>query len=601
MPFNSSNRQFGIGLWCLLIVTVAFPALFYHRKCGDSLIRIKLNATNFDENCIIAATLPAPEGRFPVVIISRDFDAALSKREDLLTQIAELGMAAVVLDTPAKEDSRRSLQMEALWSFVQKQPWVLPNALGFIEFKTGIASNVKFLERHKDIAVRVFVELQQSDSNNVNQIIPLTNSTVLWVQPHDAEPRSQERLLNANILGEQEILRFCESEGGKNRAIAEYFKRKLPTPNFAGGFLNHGLSKNAENSFNVAIIRSGKNRDELLKSVRTLHDAERKMVMQLIATLEDYDLANISAIQLTAIVRHISELRIRYPWCRNTPDEFLSKFTASPRLFEVPLDQFHTEFYPRLEREIKYCKDTADASNTILHWMHRRTMFDRGAVPSDICPRETLSLGKGGCFELVALYTALTRSAGICSRPSFTFWQQLDGNHAWTEIWDSEHSEWRAVDSSAGDRDFYCDWMRLRAKPVIYAPSGSPGAWNASTEGRFEAYQNTISNFYPSGLLNVRILKAGVPADGKLVAIEMQRKSGFIRVARGTTDPNGEVKFTLGESSERPTKIYYRAVILGTSKFSDWILLKRKSVTNVLLNLKKEDDPPLEGYSAHLN
>ena len=204
-----------------------------------------------------------------------------------------------------------------------------------------------------------------------------------------------------------------------------------------------------------------------------------------------------------------------------------------------------------------------------------------------------LADSQGNCKYMVMLYTSLARSVGVPVRPALVNWPVRRDGHCWTEVWDPDKKGWHSVDSSAPERFYRADWVLRVAKASIHAATGERGAWNADSEGRWEAYTNTVGLFYPSGTLVVRVLERGAPKANQRVEVQTWlRKTTdpeLLHLTSAKTDRQGETRFTLGQSARQP----YRFVLAGEDQ-PDWEWLAVKAGEHYELTLHADYAKPFD-------
>jgi dienelactone hydrolase len=383
---------------------------------------------------------------------------------------------------------------------------------------------------------------------------------------------------------------FGENHALVLRATAEYCRANLPPADYTAGLSDCRLTEAERRRFNLAMQRAGGHRRELWLAVAGAREPERRTLMMVIGGLEDYDVVRMKSASLQETARVAWQARRTYPWSANTPLDIFESVTANPRCFEEPIEDWRGYLSGQLHRRVKYCRTTAEVSDAIWRWMHRRVGWKDVTVGVGKTPRQILSEGQTDCFGLVVLYTALCRSIGLAERPTEMVRQNPDmGPHFCSEVWVPEDGRWRELDSSADGRNYHSDWVRRIAKAMILTTTGERGDWNALVEKRLDRCLNTIGLVYPSGTVRVQVLNGGEPVAHAVVGIQIAASNYIASLATQRTDASGRAEFTLG----RTVKFPYR-VLIDQVGDTDWQWLTVESNATHQLVLDLANRRPLE-------
>jgi predicted esterase len=589
----------------LATLVCSITALVWAKWC-DSFERIEFSVGRDEEQVKGIVVLPKPVGRHPTVVYLYGSGGSLIGSGRELRQLAELGLAAVGIEYSQTNQVIFDEQFRAVSAYVSRQPWALEGATAWMGFSLGAQRALGFAVRHPELQPKLIVRLAGGWVNELEAQAPASSaigspstvkSKVLLVHGEQDEVfsvadcrRVAGVLRDSGIAVDLRILPDLPHAFGAEwasvfRAAAEYCAAKLPLTDYAGAVPGCTLSPVDGRRFNEAMERAGRHRRELWRAVTASREPERHTVMNVISRLEDYDLAHISKGQLLAATANAWRMRRAYPWCRDTPLDTFETFTATPRIFEEPLDGTQPWFSGRLRRDLKYCHTQRQAIDAAWRWMRERTAAgDTSDVPEG-SPKEILKArGTTDCKKVAMLYTFVARSAGLATRPVFSI--DRAAQHYWTEVWNPEAKQWCAYD---GGPVRHANEAGL-GKPlsVILAPTGERGVWNAEAEDRWEAYTNNIGLFYPSGKVTVRVLDHGRPVTRELVAVLSGRFTPRM-VERAWTDQNGEAQFTLGMSQVLP----YRIVLAQTGE-ADWQWLQVKSNAVHEVVLRRENRNPYD-------
>lgn len=283
---------------------------------------------------------------------------------------------------------------------------------------------------------------------------------------------------------------------------------------------------------------------------------------QMWLSLTDYDLARSHPDEMGRDIQALLRLRSRYPWAARSPLETYALHAGGRRVFTEPYLAWRGLLGPRMERQVRYSRTTAEAASRLWEWMNQRAVFLPGAKAGERTAIQVLEDGSGYCRELTMLYTLLARSVGLPVRPVGTIWPTLGSQHFWVEVWDVEKNGWHAFDCTAGDRPYAYPWMPRVPKAATHASTGSSMEWYAHNEERFDVFTNSLPLFLPTREVRVEVQgEEGAWANGKvrvqawLPDATTSRTGHWFDVTGGRTDSKGQITFHLGLSAKYPYRL----------------------------------------------
>lgn len=600
------NNAYARPLGCCSLLLAGLVAAMVWAKGRDPFERIEFSVGEGNRQVEGIAVLAKPVAKHPIVVYLHGSGGSLLGSGRALRQLAELGLVAVGIEYNQSNQAVFEEQFRAVQAYLAQQPWALEHATAWMGFSLGAQRALGFAVKHPELQPRLLVRLAggwvselevQSPTPKVQGAEPevpdagtgvsmaarsplALKSTVLLVHGEQDEifPVADCRrvagvLRDSGTIVDLRILPglshgFGEEHSVVLRAAAEYCAAMLPLTDYAAAVPACTLSSIEGTRFNQAMGRAGRHRRELWQVVTASRAPERHTVVNMIARMEDHDLAHITKNQLRAVADNAWRMRHAHAWCQDTPLGIFETFTADPRIFEEPLDGAQAWFSARLHRSIKYCHTDRQVVDAVWRWMRERTASGATRDLPEASAKEIFrERGTTDCKKVAMLYTSLARSAGLAIRPVFSIDRTAD--HYWTEVWSPETKRWRPYDGGSVRRAHEAGLGNPLS--VILAPTGERGVWNAEAEGRWEAYTNDIGLFFPSGKVIVRVLDHGRPAIGELVGVLTGRYTP-VMVERAWTDVNGEARFTLGTSRVLPYRFN-----LPQARESDWQWLQVKS------------------------
>ncbi len=645
---------------CLFVAVGFFAALLWARN-RDPFTRMEFSLrtphAGKTEGMVV---LPKPAARFPVVVFLHGSGGSVPASGKILRQFAELGCAAVAIEYSQTNQLHFNEQLLALNQYLKGRKWAQSNAVAWVGFSLGAQRSLSFLLTHPEVQPQLYVRVAgglveelkdkpltpslspsggervassrergvRSETPPSTLNLPSRRSPAKADQPSTiqcpillihgegdevfpvADCEKLGALMQTNgVKVETRILpglphAFGEDKAVVMRAVVEYCATHLPLADYAAALPGCNLTSAETERFNAAMSRAGSNRRQLWKAVTSTREPERRTTMMLIGGMEDHDLAHISARHLEETVNVAWKARRSYPWCRDTPLDVFEKFTASPRVFDEPLERVQLDYQRKLRPVVKYCRTMADVCDTVGRWERLRAVWKSFPGAEDPIPSEVLANGGGDCQHLISLFISLARPVGVAARPVTTTWPILGSGHYWAEIWDVDRQSWHGFDGSAAERPFDYDWMMRVPKAATHAATGERGGWNARRENRWDAYTNTVGLFYPSGTVRVKVLERNAPKVGQRVNVEVWVEGRMAQMTSARTDERGEARFTLGQSARSP----YRFVLAGKES-ADWEWLAVQAGRHYEITLHPEQgkpfdpatEPPALGFPAWIN
>lgn len=240
-------------------------------------------------------------------------------------------------------------------------------------------------------------------------------------------------------------------------------------------------------SLEAALERSGANRRELELALGKLDGEDTRY---LITNASQYDLVNLTADMIIENVYYARKVHIALPYLGVKLDSILWRDWVLPnRVLEEDLSLWRQEFYDKLIPLVKNIPNTAAAAEAIHDWLlvpgptTPQLEFGQGGERNrKRNPSQLLASGKATCGELCLIYVYLLRSIGIPARHCSLGQEK---GHYYCEYWDSQLSEWTAVDASIERK---LTWKTARERVAA-------GEWKALSMYAHPSYPKTRDPF----------------------------------------------------------------------------------------------------------
>ena len=289
-------------------------------------------------------------------------------------------------------------------------------------------------------------------------------------------------------------------------------------------------------ALNEALLRSGKNKNELLAAYRGLPKQQHEALDFLIRNMPDHDLQSLTADFLIEHVHYAYKARNSFSWVKNVPNELFLNYVLPYANLNEKRDAWRARFFKEFSLLVQQCKSLSEVGQML----NKRIFKQLGVIYStkrskpDLSPYEAMQEKKATCTGLSILLVDACRAMGVPARIVGTpLWSDRSGNHNWVEIWDGE---WHFV-GAAEPGPLNRTWFRKRAAKAkkdsllhaIYAVSFKktaiyfPLSWSPKT--RYVSAIN-VTDRYTQASFDT----SPPPKKGGIFEIVLRDKPGGVRV-----------------------------------------------------------------------
>lgn len=294
----------------------------------------------------------------------------------------------------------------------------------------------------------------------------------------------------------------------------------------------------------IALSRAGKNREQLIETLRNTPKQHRKAMAFLIANMPDHDLKTISGELLLENVKYAELAREKAPWAKQIPESLFHNYVLPYANVNERRDNWRKDFYDRFSAMAWKCKTAGEAAEllnkTIFKTLDVKYHPTKRTKP-DQSPAESIKIKYASCTGLSIMLVDACRAVGIPARlVGIPQWKDRKGdkhgnharNHNWSEIWDGR---WHYL-GSAEPKGLNKAWFTKKSRTAVdhafwahrvYAVSfretarSFPLVWDLSMQW---VKARDVTRFY-SNLQKIRLSPPGkgkkkvtVWLDGEIVA-----------------------------------------------------------------------------------
>jgi len=188
----------------------------------------------------------------------------------------------------------------------------------------------------------------------------------------------------------------------------------------------------------VALDRTGENRQQIQKALDDAPADEREAMEFLVANMPGHDLRGLSAGFLLENVHLACQAWNESPWKHDVPKDVFLNYVLPYANIDERRDPWRKDFHDRFRPLVKQARTPGEAAvllnQKVFPLLKVRYSTKRPkAVQS---PGESIDAGLASCTGLSIILIDACRSVGVPARFVGTFWSDNSGNHSWTEVWD---------------------------------------------------------------------------------------------------------------------------------------------------------------------
>ncbi len=210
------------------------------------------------------------------------------------------------------------------------------------------------------------------------------------------------------------------------------------------------LDKSDRSGVMIALSRAGKNRSQLLATIRSAPKAHRKAVAFLIANMPERDLKSLSKDFLLENIEYAFKARKNAPWSKQIPESLFYNDILPYASINERRDNWRKDFYERFSAIAWKCKSAGEAAKLLNKEVFKILDVKYHATKRskpDQSPYESIEAKFASCTGLSVLLVDACRAVGIPARlAGIPLWKPdkdgkrpgIAGNHSWTEVWDGQ-------------------------------------------------------------------------------------------------------------------------------------------------------------------
>ncbi|MCK5760885.1 MAG: transglutaminase domain-containing protein, partial [Candidatus Delongbacteria bacterium] len=232
-------------------------------------------------------------------------------------------------------------------------------------------------------------------------------------------------------------------------------------------------------------------------------------------------------------------------------DEKIFKHFVLPlRMSQEPFEEWRKQFYTELKPMVENIKDIEEAAIAINFWAYEH-MTSKSTHGRDQGPLSTIKRGWGRCEEMMIIYMAAARSVGIPVRSAGPpFWNFMDNNHAWVEVWTPEGWKYLGEPANRLNKTWFSH-TTLRASLITSRVFGNYKSKNVIKTENNSTLLSSIE-YYTDKYDVSKIMvddEDGQPIEDALVTLYAMSYGGLMSLIDAKTDKFGQVSIPIGKGS----------------------------------------------------
>ncbi len=310
------------------------------------------------------------------------------------------------------------------------------------------------------------------------------------------------------------------------------------------------MALSAQDDLEQRIVKyAGENANDLI-ALMDGSGEKTEMIRYILEYSSPSDLAMLTPDYLEENVEYALKAR-EFEYTKVVPEDIFLHFVLPPRISQEPFEPWRAEFFNELEPLVKEAKTLEEAMMIVSLWCTERNTFEPTSG-RDQAPLTTLKRVYGRCEEIMILEIAAARSVGIPMRPvSAPFWNFMDNNHAWNEMWTTEG--WKYIGPNGPSNLVSDTWFSKRASRSILILSHAFGEYPSDETLKFENREsllNTTSTYNHPIDYTIRVMDAKyTPVEDADVVFYALSYGGLFPMLELKSDDGGEVHVALGRGS----------------------------------------------------
>lgn len=190
-----------------------------------------------------------------------------------------------------------------------------------------------------------------------------------------------------------------------------------------------------------ALSRSGTNRIELERALRSAPAAQQEGMRFLVENMPEVDLKTLGSTYLLENVALAYTAYEKAPWKSQVPKRIFLNDVLPYSCLTEDRDGMRRFLRDAASPLVLDCNTPAEAAHRLNQVLFSRlnAHYSLAGTRPDQSVKETLASGKATCIGLSVLLVGACRAVGIPARlAGIPLWPDLRGTHEWVEIWDGD-------------------------------------------------------------------------------------------------------------------------------------------------------------------
>jgi zinc protease len=212
------------------------------------------------------------------------------------------------------------------------------------------------------------------------------------------------------------------------------------------------------------LASAGANRGQLIETIKSVPDEQRKGLAFLLANMPLDDLQTLSKEFLLTDLHYAYKARAEAPWGADIPEEIFLNDVLPYASINEHRDNWRKDFYERFMPVVKDCKTAGEAAVLLNKEAFRQfdVHYSKEREKPDQSPYESAKSKKATCSGLSVFAVDAFRAVAIPARfVGVPLWTGGKGNHSWSEIWDGS---WHFIGSSESKQLDHTWFMKKAAE-----------------------------------------------------------------------------------------------------------------------------------------